>query len=162
MDDENNFKLDDIKKDFKLENEKYNGKSSEDKSREQNRIRQLAYKVRERMPKDYDTFMRVATHLVKNAHRYHSKESAMKNFDGQMDGNSQVKSEDHPKEETEIELVQINKALREIQTLRRQNRIREQQEKVCKLKQQYGTYRQLTAAARIPLKTIHSWCAEPK
>ena len=44
--------------------------STEDKVREQNCIRQLAFKVRDKMPKDYKTFLLVAAHLVRNAHRY--------------------------------------------------------------------------------------------
>ena len=44
--------------------------STEEKIREQNRIRQLAFKVRGKMPKDYKSFCQVAVHLVHNAHRY--------------------------------------------------------------------------------------------
>ena len=53
---------------------KKNGLSPEEKIRQQNRIRQLAYKAREKMPKDYDSFMLVAAHLLKNAHRYYKNE----------------------------------------------------------------------------------------
>ena len=42
--------------------------STEDKIKEQNRIRQLAFKARDKMPKDFKSFCLVAAHLVKNAH----------------------------------------------------------------------------------------------
>ena len=45
--------------------------SMEDKVKEQNRIQQLAYKAREKMPKDFKSFCLVAAHLVRNAHRYY-------------------------------------------------------------------------------------------
>ena len=44
--------------------------SAKEKVKEQNRIRQLAFKAREKMPKDFKSFCLVAAHLVKNAHRY--------------------------------------------------------------------------------------------
>ena len=39
--------------------------------KEQNQIRQLAFKARGKMPKDYKLFCLVMAHLVKNAHRYY-------------------------------------------------------------------------------------------
>ena len=44
--------------------------SAEEKCKQQNRIHQLAFKAREKMPKDYKSFCMVAAHLTKNAHRY--------------------------------------------------------------------------------------------
>ena len=46
------------------------------KVREQNRIRQLAFKVWQRMPRDYKSFRMVAQHLLKNTHRYKKGESS--------------------------------------------------------------------------------------
>ena len=40
------------------------------KFREQNRICQIAFKVRQKMPKDYESFCKVASHLSRNADRY--------------------------------------------------------------------------------------------
>ena len=47
------------------------GMSAEKKVKEQNRIRKMAMRAREKMPKDYPSFCLVAAHLVKNAHRYY-------------------------------------------------------------------------------------------
>ena len=47
---------------------------SESKLKEQNRIRQLAFKARAKMPKDYNLFYKVAAHLFKNAHRYYKED----------------------------------------------------------------------------------------
>ena len=33
----------------------------------------MAFKARDKMPKDYDSFCKVAEHLVRNAHRYYSE-----------------------------------------------------------------------------------------
>ena len=57
--------------------------------------------------------------------------------------------------------MQVNKELREIHSLRRQNRINEHQVKVGKLKEKF-TYRELSSITKIPLKTLHDWCSEPK
>ena len=64
--------------DLKIDCKKYEGCSTEEKVREQNRIRQLAKTAREKMPKDYESFHLVAAHLVKNAHRYYSNENEEK------------------------------------------------------------------------------------
>ena len=56
---------------------------------------------------------------------------------------------------------EVMKKLRIIRTLKHQNRIREQQDKVVELKK-HGSYRTLKALTGIPLKTLHDWCAEPK
>ena len=45
-----------------------NSSSTEEKVKQQNRIRQLAKTAREKMPKNYKSFCLVAAHLVKNAH----------------------------------------------------------------------------------------------
>ena len=51
--------------------------STDDKVKEQNRIRQLAFKARAKMPKDYKSFCLVAEHLMRNAHRYYQGNSAL-------------------------------------------------------------------------------------
>ena len=56
---------------------------------------------------------------------------------------------------------QVNKNLREIHTLKRQNRIKEHHEKVEQLKAKF-TYRQLSDTTKIPLKTLPDWCSESK
>ena len=57
---------------------------------------------------------------------------------------------------------EINKCFRQICTLKKQNRINEQQQLVMKLKQNHGSYRSLSAKSGIPLKTVHQWCCIPK
>ena len=126
--------------------------SVEDKVREQNRIRQAAYKAREKMPKDYKSFCLVTAHLIRNAHRYYGADEVK---------NEEMKVTKEENEE-ETETITVNKILREIRTLKRQNRIREQQQKVILLKDQFGTYRSLSTKAGVPLKTVHEWCSEPK
>ena len=132
---------------------KIKGLSTDEKVREQNRIRQLAFKVRERMPKDYKSFVLIAAHLVKNAHRYYAPQEI-----------ENMKSEEgEPKSVDKCnECIVVNRQLREIRTLKRQNRIREQQKMVSALKEEKGSYRTIASIAGIPLKTVHEWCAEPK
>ena len=60
------------------------------------------------------------------------------------------------------ECKEINKRLREIRTLKRQNRIIEQQEMVQKIKQMKGSYRAISGLSGIALKTVHDWCSPPK
>ena len=152
--------------DFKSSSCRGHGLSPEEKVKEQYRIRQLAFKAREKMPKDYRSFCLVAAHLVKNAHRYfqhdYVDEESLKE-----EKSSQLKKEvsfckNEPVENKEDECKEINKRLREIRTLKRQNRIREQQMLVNKLKDVKGSYRRLAKLSGIALKTVHEWCAEPK
>ena len=56
----------------------------------------------------------------------------------------------------------VNRFLREIRTLKRQNRINEQQHLVTKLREIHGSYRSLSSKSGIPLKTVHQWCSSPK
>ena len=51
---------------IKYVEEKPRGLSPEQKVKEQNRIRQLAFKARTKMPKDIKSFLLVTSHLVKN------------------------------------------------------------------------------------------------
>ena len=161
----NSYDTEDLQQDLdvKMDRKNFQIMSTEEKVKEQNRIRQLAFKDREKMPKDYKSFVLVAAHLIKNAHRYYSSEE-MGGVKGVLDCYSAigcVLSEENS-ELSEDVCKHVNKKLREIRTLKRQNRIREQQELVVKLKQQYGTYRSLSSAAGVALKTIHCWCSEPK
>ena len=56
----------------------------------------------------------------------------------------------------------INKLLHEIHTLKRQNRIKEQQDHVIKVKDKFGSYLEISKLSGTPLKTVHQWCSEPK
>ena len=57
---------------------------------------------------------------------------------------------------------EVNKLLREIHCLKSQNRIREQQQKVHKLKEEYGSYRHISSLTGISLNTVHLLYANPK
>ena len=70
---------------------------------------------------------------------------------------SQSKTETEPEDICKV----INQKLRFIRNLKRQNRIREQQEEVTELKNLYGTYRNISTMSGTPLKTVHSWCCKP-
>ena len=65
-------------------------------------------------------------------------------------------------EDTNPEAAVANKMLWEIRSLKRQNWIKEQQEKVHKLKEEYGSYRAIKQLTATPLKTLHEWCSLPK
>ena len=124
---------------------KQKGLSCEDKVKEQNRIRQFAFKVREKMPKDYKSYCLVAAHLVRNAHRYYKeewKEEALKEEHIQVKLNASKVCDPETELDSNVINQEVNKLLREIRTLKRQNRIIEQQERVLKLKK-YGSYRDL-------------------
>ena len=181
-------KSEDLKKylDVKLvEKECLSGLSPEQKIKEQNRIRQLAFKIRDKMPIDYRTFCLVAAHLVKNAHRYFKENN--ENQSGKSDIN--VKEEDRGPEfeifleaPVKNELNQdtlkedsqdnwslnnnkckdVNQTLRQIRNLKRQNRITEQQGMVSQLKRTLGMYRSISSESGIALKTVHNWCSRPK
>ena len=147
------------------------GLSAEQKVREQNRIRQFAYKVREKMPKDYESYCLVAAHLVKNAYRYkkENEEIGEVKFEVKSENDIETSAKCEVKQQniapqainTFSQCQEVNKILREIRTLKRHNRIREQQEKVQKLKT-FGSYRELSRLAGIALKTVHGWCSPPK
>ena len=108
----------------------------------------MALKARNSMPKDYSSFCLVAAHLVKNAHRYWKSDISDQEVVECMD------------EDNETKLV--HKSLMQICTLKRQNRISEQQAYVTKLKDNFGSYRNIAQLSSIPLKTVHEWCMLPK
>ena len=162
----------DVKLDVKSLDVKTTHLSSEDKLKEQNHIRQLAYKVRKKMPKDFPTFCKVAEHLIKNAYRYNKSDDDFQEHlvDVKEEEKLEVKPtslrHDKGKQTSDAVTVglckDVNKQLREIRTLKRHNRIREQQEMVSKLKKEIETYRDISQTAGIALKTIHDWCSVPK
>ena len=114
----------------------------EDKLKEKSRIRQLAFKSREKMPKDYKSFCLVTAHLARNAHRYYkeSEQSLPQEFISEVTAKSKNVTT-QPKQENQNvtdgmsdKCKDINKMLREIRTLKKQNRIIEQQDMVLKPK----------------------------
>ena len=156
----------DEKKDF-AELLKNYSMTPEEKVKEQNRIRQLAFKIRPKMPKDYKSYCLVAAHLLKNAHRYQNcddpdiKMELSFSFDN-TDQKKYRKSEGSCENEKEDTVKLVNKKLREIRTLKHHNRIREQQVMVSETKEKFGSYRDISGLSGIPLKTVHDWCSVPK
>ena len=124
--------------------------------REQNRIHQMAFKVWKKMPKDFKSFQMVAEHLLRNAHRYYKTDEEKKidlNTDVKKEEmieenqsrtlTKQCESENMERNPTEVSIIDVNKMLHENRTLKRQNRIREQQELVNNLKKKVGVYREI-------------------
>ena len=134
-----------------------------DKVKQQNRIRQLAFKARKRMPKDYKSFCLVTEHFFKNAHRYWNigEEEARKI---KIEAESEVgkKSDDAQSVTVSNECIEVNKALRTIRALKKQKRIREQQDLVVKLRAGVGSYQDISKSSGTALKTGHEWCSTPK
>ena len=133
------------------------------------------------MPKDYKSFCLVASHLVKNAHRYYKEDCKTVMEPEGNDVGSKVKGEifDERGPKSKLDDLQQMKGecdgqgmsdesndvhciLREIWTLKRQNRIIEQQALIVKLKDRNGSYRCISKSSGIPLKTVHDWCSLPK
>ena len=132
--------------------------SGEEKICEQNCIRQLAFRAHKNMPKDFNSFCRVAEHLVKNAYRYYNiPESDELKEEAVTPVNKIVK-----KSTVESSCQSGNKLLHTIRSLTRQIRIQEQQVLVKMLKSEVGSYRDLSRVTGTPLKTVHEWCSEPK
>ena len=141
---------------------KSNRMSAEEKVKEQNRIRKMAMRAREKLPKYYKSFCLVTAHLVKNAHRYYPEEKVKndKMKDEEKCTTNQEQSGDG--DQCPDPCKEVNQWLREIWTLKKQNRIREQQDFVTKLKAKHGSYQSLNRISGVPLKTIHCWCSIPK
>ena len=129
--------------------------SSEEKVREQNCIHQLAFKLHQKMPRDFKSYQMVVEHLMRNTHRYnkmdedmHHEVSDMKmkeicdiSVKKEVESNlSPVKTMKLCKMEQHDPCKDVNKKLHQIRALKRQNRITEQQNMVGELKKKLGTY----------------------
>ena len=166
--------------------------SDQSKVREQNRIRQIAFKVRQKMPKDYKSYKMVAEHLLRNADRYKNVQGEVGCNDAEMKKEeickSCVKMEFSSREKSSAEeesctneilkteesvtlkktatveatCESVNKILREIKCLKKQNSITEQQEKFFQLKNKISTYREIARMAGVAIKSVHDWCSIPK
>ena len=133
------------------------------------------------MPKDSKSFYMVACHLLKNVHRYYKEEEIIPEI--KMETIQKTIKKDPEldiKEEKDVKKMKkcpgdlhhaelradpckgVNKQLHEIRTLKKQNRIREQQKLVVTMKSMYGSYRDIAKTSGIALKTVHRWCSIPK
>ena len=117
------------------------------------------------MPKDRRSFMLVAAHMIKNAHRYYDSETDDLGITAELKSDADlsisVTSKVNKGSENE-ECKEVNRLLREIRLLKRHNRINEQQKMVKSLKEKSGSYRSIASVTGVPLKTVHLWCSEPK
>ena len=52
-----------------------------------------------------------------------------------------------------------NSRVRDVRKLKYQNRVSEQVSEVCKLRETYGSYRNIAAASGVPVKTVYKWCS---
>ena len=106
----------------------------------------------------------VTTHLAKNAHHYWDidKDTANKI---KLEAEAEVrkkKSKTNKMDTAAEQCIEVQRTLHEIRMLKRQNRIHEQQDLVAKVRTKFPTYRELSKASRIALKTVHEWCSLPK
>ena len=147
--------------DVKIDCKTQNKVSTREKVREQNRICQLAKTAREKMQKDYQSFCLVAAHLVRNAHRYYSEANCKQTMKSE-ENKSEEKLQDVPMSDAEEICNDVHQKLCVIRSLKHQNRIKEQQDMVTKLRNIYGSYRNLKKISGHPLKTLHDWCSPPK
>ena len=85
----------DLKRDMLVANEMSSeqGSLKENTAKEKNHIRQLAFKAREKMPKDYKSFCLVAEHLFRNVHRY-KKEKTICEDSSEITKKEMMKKED--------------------------------------------------------------------
>ena len=86
------------------------------------------------MPKDYKSFCMVAAHLVRNAHRYYETNAEevkeeLNNIEHSLESYSE------PEDRCRV----VNQKLNLVRSLKRQNRIREQQKIVVQLKLDVGS-----------------------
>ena len=171
----------DLKLDVKSLDPKSSESSSEDKTKKQNRIRQMAFKIRKKMPKDYNSFKLVLDHLVKNTPRYYKTDVEVKLAEDETglkkeeicedivkkeiiesDVKPDIRCDDVKVKSADVSCMAINKKLREICSLKKQNRIKEQQQLVTNLKHEVGVFREISRLSGVSLKTVHDWCSLPK
>ena len=131
----------------------YQNMSSEQRSHVQNRVRQWALKARHSMPSDdHGLFCLVAAHLLRNAHKYFNLEAA-----SQLQ--KPVLEEKMVSEPTCQRIIddfkEANKTLWCIGDLKDKNRVSEQQRLVCKMKEEYQTFRNMSFMSGISVKTVH-------
>ena len=130
-----------------------------EKSRMEMKVRQAAKRGRDKLPKEYNTFVMVVAHLLKNAHLYFN----MKNPSVIQRRVLESKTiTDEMRQEIIDDFKEANKSIRDVGNLRSMNRVREQNEKVNQIKEKYRSYRSLSQKSGISVKTVHKWCSKPQ
>ena len=110
------------------------------------------------LPNDYTMFVLVTLHLFKNAHRYFGLTSPT---DMQMNLIEELSTSTFSREEAVAEFKDASLKIRNISTLKNQNRVSEQLDKVKELKKEYGSLRNISDLTGVSLKTVHKWCTAP-
>ena len=138
--------------------------SKAEKIREQNRIRQLAANVHKHMPRNPMDYLLVAEHIYNNRHRYANciETDETGNITqllsvGEIEETEKKKSLEGSKEDVS-KCKEVNKNLRTLSYLKKQNRRSDHQKLANALIKKYGTYRKISIAAGAPIKTVHSVC----
>ena len=136
---------------------KYRNLTPEEVTKLQNRVRQRALRVREgeKLPNEYSMFVLVTMHLFKNAHRYFGYTSPSELQAGLME---EIALSNESKEQILSQFKEANQKIRNIGTLKSQNRIDEQMNKVREIKEEYGSLRKISDLTGVSLKTVHKWC----
>ena len=117
-------------------------------------------KARQSMPQqDHGLFCLVAAHLLRNSHKYFKQD---KPSEMQVHILEEKTVTESIKQKVIEDFKDTNKKLHVIGDLKDKNRVSEQQQLVQELKEQYPTFRQISATSGVPLKTVHSWCSLPK
>ena len=102
-------------------------------------------------------------HFLKNAHRYWNiGEEEARKIKIEAENEVGKKSDDAQSVTVSNECIEVNKALKTIQALKKQNRIWEQQDLVVKLRAGVGSYQDISKCSGTALKTVHEWCSTPK
>ena len=137
----------------------YEDMDSKKKSKLSNCVCQCALKARQYLPTDHGLFCLVVSHLLRNAHRYFKMEKPS-DFQHRLLNYGNMPKE--TREEVIKKCMDANKKVRAVCDLKRKNRIVEQQQCIAELKQNYHSFRNMSAMSGIPLKSVHNWCSQPK
>ena len=126
----------------------------------QNRVRQKALRVREgeRLPSEYSMFVLVTYHLFKNSHRYFGFSQPSELQQKLIECNS---ISDETKQNVLADFKEASRRIRDIGTLKSQNRVDEQQQRVKEIKNDFGSLRHISSITGVSLKTVAKWCTVP-
>ena len=139
---------------------KYRSLTPEEMAKLQNRVRQKSLQVREgeKLPSDYAMFVLVTHHLFCNAHRYFGLPSPT---DLQLKLLEERAISNESRNQIVEEFKSANKKIRNICTLKNQNRVTEQASKVLEMKSEFGSLRNIADVSGVSLKTVQKWCTAP-
>ena len=137
----------------------YKNMCQSDKLKLHNRVRQWSLKARESLPGEHGLFCLVVAHLLRNAHIYFKLE---KPSEMQCKILEEYEISDSTKEKVINTFKEMNQKVREVCTLKKQNRVCEQQKLVSELKQNCHSFRKLAKISGVSVKSVHNWCSRPQ